>query len=385
MTTTSSSPEGTIRASKSRCSPPIVSRYSTVWTPFEAGTASAAPNRSATSGGSTSRTVRAEQLLGRARPCGPGRPSPPGRCRRGRSGTSGRGSRRAAPGCGPRCAAAPGGRGPSRSRAARRRRPRRAGPAGAGAPRRGRARPAGARPTRGRSRRHPAGRVGLELDRVPAGVDVAVDLVEPGQELQRRVAEDGAQPLLRLLRRGLVGHLPEQTRGRPVEPVAQQAGEEEERDGAEGDERDDPEDVPAPVGEGARRRTARRRGPRRSRRRGRPARGCAAAPGSRAASAGSAGRSPEEDHAADDREERLERVGDRLAVVDHVRVVGAVLAVGRVPREERGQDVRRGSRSPRPAITVLRSSLVASRPSGNASIRWTNAARNRLPAKAPSP
>ena len=37
------------------------------------------------------------------------------------------------------------------------------------------------------------------------------------------------------------------------------------------------------------------------------------------------------------------------------------------------------------AITVLRSSFVPSRPSGKASMRWTNAARNRLPAKAPSP
>ena len=65
---------------------------------------------------------------------------------------------------------------------------------------------------------------------------------------------------------------------------------------------------------------------------------------------------PDEDRPADDREQRLERVGNRLAVVDHVRVGRAVVAVGRVPREEGGQDVREDRDQPdgdhRPALEL---------------------------------
>ena len=151
ITTTSSSPDGTNRPSKSRSSPSIVSRYSTVCTPRD-GRRRPAPARiaTATSGGRISRTLLPTMLLGAGGPATRGGPSPRGTSRPGRSGTSGPGWRRAARGCAPRCAEAPGGRGPSRSRAAPPRRPRRAGRAGAGARRRGRARRAGGRPTRGR-------------------------------------------------------------------------------------------------------------------------------------------------------------------------------------------------------------------------------------------
>ena len=99
-----------------------------------------------------------------------------------------------------------------------------------------------------------------QLAAVALGVDVGADLVDPGQEDQSRVAEHPSEPGLDLLRRRIVGHLPQEPRGRAVEPRAQQAGEEEQRDRAEADERDDPEKVLDRAREGADREQRRRRG-----------------------------------------------------------------------------------------------------------------------------
>ena len=82
-------------------------------------------------------------------------------------------------------------------------------------------------------------RAAVELQRPAVAVDIGLVLGDPVRELQRRVAQGLGQRVAQRSRHGRLAELDQQlTDRRPRQAGAQQAGEEDHRDGGEHDQRE---------------------------------------------------------------------------------------------------------------------------------------------------
>ena len=182
--------------------------------------------------------------------------------------------------------------------------------------------------------------------RVAADVDVAAGFLEPGQILERRVAEHTAEAGLDLLHRRLVRHLLQQPPADAVQARAEEPGEEEDRHRPEGGERSDGEDVAGRVRERA---DEEQRGDEDERDAAREVDRTEDAPLRRRRlqpAADEHDEHPQEDQQAEDGEDAPQNPGELVVVRDQERVARAALAVVELALEDRRE--RTGQERGRP-------------------------------------